>query len=110
MMWEEGGGRPPHHAEGSLRKGDPEGHSLLTVLASVARLTGCAAVAPGPQALTRPGEPARDKVTAISSAPACPSPCPCRALPTADTHWFSGSSNGQAHGWQSSGVPAVASP
>lgn len=91
----------------------PTPYLLLTVLPSVARFAGGAAVPSSSEALTGAGEPGAGKQM---SGPRSPLP----SLPPIfqqfilgseqSTHMFSGLVSGQAQGWQSSGVPAVASP
>lgn len=100
---------------------------LLTVLASVPRFTGRAAVPTSSQALTGAGEPGIGEAMVrpwdAHSPPCSFHFCPqiqCGALHSLvgnppwplskGTHMFSGLVSGQAQGWQSSGVPAVASP
>ena len=92
----------------------PSENLLLTVLAGVAGFAGGAAVSSGRKALTGAGEPRAGRRT---SGPEAHSPSSFPILQQEfilgseqGTHMFSGLVSGQAHGWQSSGVPAVASP
>lgn len=97
----------------------PTPYLLLTVLAGVAGFTGGAAVPSSSKALTGAGEPGAGRQAGRRQAPDPGSPLP--SLPPIlqqefilgsdqSTHMFSGLVSGQAQGWQSSGVPAVASP
>lgn len=92
----------------------PSENLLLTVLAGVAGFAGGAAVSSAREALTGAGEPGAGRQT---SGPRSHSPFSFPILQQEfilgseqGTHMFSGLVSGQAHGWQSSGVPAVASP
>lgn len=80
----------------------------FTILASVAGLTGSALVASVTQTLASAREPTHKIAIKNLSANKAESGKVYRC--NVKTNWLSGSVPGQAHGWQSSGVPAVGSP